>query len=138
MQDITKRRRARELTIQVLFQKEFVPDVSIKISLDYFQSQLDIPSESIQYAEFLLEGVEKHKAEIDQKIAAVSHNWKLSRMSAVDLNILRMGVFELLYNNDETPAPVIMDEAVEIAKKYGRSESHSFVNGILDEIFKGK
>ena len=138
MQELSRRRRARELTLQVLFQKEFVSDIDSAASLDYFRNQLDVPGESLAFAQQLLEGIEKYKSEIDQKIANASRNWKISRMSSVDLNILRMGVFELVYTQNETPAHVIIDEAVEIAKRYGNTDSHAFVNGILDEIHKSR
>lgn len=132
----SKRRRARELALQVLFQKEFVSDVDIEASLKYFREQLEMPDDSWQYAEKLLYGIEAHKSEIDRKISEKSHNWKISRMSPVDLSLLRIGTYEIFFGGGEVPPKVAIDEAIEVAKRYSGTESASFINGILDEIVR--
>ena len=82
------------------------------------------------YARYLVDGVSSHREELDARIAAVSENWSISRMPILDLNVLRIALFELLYAQD-IPASVAINEAVELAKDYGTDESSRFVNGIL-------
>ena len=85
------------------------------------------------YAETIVNGVVEFRAVIDKHLNEIAKNWTLSRMSPVDLTILRVGTYELLYLPD-VPVPVIIDEAIEIAKRYGTKESPAFVNGLLDKI----
>lgn len=85
----------------------------------------------------LVEGVWQHKGELDEMIASYSTNWKISRMAAVDKNILRMAIFELMHCPD-IPVKVTLNEAVEIAKRFGTAESGAFVNGILDNVARDK
>ncbi len=81
-----------------------------------------------------LKGIEQHKAEIDQLISEYAHGWRLERIFSVDRNILRLAIYELLYS--QLPGEVVINEAVELAKKYGTEHSHVFINGILDRIWK--
>ncbi len=136
--DLTKRRRARELALQILFQREFVADMDLDASFAYFREQLEIPEESWTYAKELIAGLMKNKEAVDKKITDASRNWKISRMSPVDLNLLRIATFEILYGHDEVPPKVAIDEALEIAKRYSGTESPNFINGLLDEILKSK
>ncbi|OFZ12421.1 MAG: transcription antitermination factor NusB [Bdellovibrionales bacterium RBG_16_40_8] len=138
MSEVTNRRRAREVALQVLFQKEFVPDIDFSTSLAYFRDRLEIPKESCDYAQHLLNGIEKHSIEIDKHISEKSRNWKISRIAPVDLCLLRLGVFELCFGDNEVPPKVVIDEAIEIAKRYGGTETPNFINGILDEIWRAK
>ncbi len=85
------------------------------------------------FAEALVKGVVEYCPAIDQKIVAVAKNWSIERMAPVDLSILRIGAFELLYRPD-IPARVSINEAIEIAKRYGTKESPAFINGLLDKI----
>ena len=87
----------------------------------------------VDFATQLAEGVEREQASLDARIEACSTNWRMSRMPHVDRNILRMGAFEILFMSD-VPAHVSINEAVELAKKFGTSESRGFVNGILDRL----
>ena len=82
---------------------------------------------------FLYDGVVGHLAEIDEKLTAAAENWRLTRMTTVDRNILRIGAFELLHMQD-TPAAVAFDEAIELARRYGTADSSAFVNGVLDRL----
>ena len=136
--DLTKRRRARELALQILFQREFVPDMDLDASFAYFREQLEFPEESWAYAKELIAGLKKHQTDVDQKITTASRNWKIARMSPVDLNLLRIATYESLYGNDEVPPKVAIDEALEIAKRYSGTDSPNFINGLLDEILKSK
>lgn len=87
------------------------------------------------YAETIVHGVIEFRAVIDRHLNEIAKNWTLARMSPVDLTILRVGTYELLYLPD-VPVPVVIDEAIEIAKRYGTKESPAFINGLLDKIAK--
>lgn len=90
-------------------------------------------AEGRPYADDVVRGVVDHRATIDERIRAASEHWRLERMARVDRNVLRIGVFELL-ERPEVPRAVIIDEAVELAKRYGTEDSGKFVNGVLDRI----
>jgi N utilization substance protein B len=81
----------------------------------------------------LYDGVVAHQAEIDQRLAEAAENWRLPRMAAVDRNVLRLGAYEVLYVPD-TPPNVVLDEAIELARRYGAADSSAFVNGVLDKM----
>ncbi len=136
MNDLTKRRRARELALQVLFQLEFVKDIDVASSLGYFREHLEIPEDSWEYAETLLDGITQNLTEIDRLIADASKNWKISRMSPVDKCLLRIATYEMKYAADLTPPAVAINEVVEIAKRYSGTESPQFINGLLDGLMK--
>jgi len=131
------RRKSRELALQVEFQREFVRDVDVKTSLEYFKKSFSAPMEVWSYAEELLQGIYQHKEEIDNLIQSHSSNWKMERMAMVDRNLLRIAVFEICFSQGQIPPNAAINEAIEIAKKYGTTESAAFLNGILDEIAKG-
>jgi len=95
-----------------------------------------VPYESLDFAEELVRGVGEHRARIDRVISEKSKNWSLERMSKVDLCILRMAIFELLFRAD-IPKNVTINEAIEVAKKFGTKDSPAFINGILDEVAGG-
>jgi N utilization substance protein B len=88
-----------------------------------------------EFADVLLRGALAHLAEIDLELERQTAHWRLDRLAAVDRNILRLAMFELLFSR-ETPHAVIIDEAIEIAKKYGAEESPRFINGVLDGFVK--
>lgn len=131
---LTARRQARELALQILFQTEFAPQISAQTLLDVFEQSVD--AETLSYAETLIAGVQAKKAEIDSKIQASSAHWKVERMATIDRNILRIAVFEMKLAADPIKENIVINEAVEIAKKYGTTESGSFVNGLLDQVGK--
>ena len=85
------------------------------------------------FAQALVRGVLRHRVALDQTVGASAEHWRVERMAVVDRNVLRLAVYELLFD-DETPPPVVIDEAIEIAKRYGSAESGGFINGILDDI----
>lgn len=95
-----------------------------------------IPFDSIDFAEEIIRGVKEHRVEIDRLISEKSKHWAISRMAKVDLSILRMAVFELLFRVD-IPRNVTINEAIEVAKKFGSEDSPAFINGILDEVAAG-
>lgn len=126
------RRLGRELALQALYALDMNP-MDVTKALRLFWDENPAPNESRNFADMLVGGVYAHRGEIDRRIEEKSRNWALSRMAKVDVNILRLAVFELLYVND-IPRNVTINEAIEIAKKYGSEDSPAFVNGILDEI----
>ena len=128
-----KRRRARELAVQVLFYMGFTPDAPDKVF--HLICENFAPSVSIRpFSRQLLLGVCENKETLDKLIIRSSKNWRLERMSRVDRSILRLGVYEILFMK-EIPPKVSIDEAVEIGKKYGAEDSGPFINGILDDIY---
>lgn len=130
--NLTLRRQSRELALQVLFQTEFAPQISYGTFLEVFEHQLD--HQIIAYAEELVSGVQNFKVEVDAKIQSSSAHWKVDRMATIDRNILRIAVYEMKFSKDPLKENIAINEAVEIAKKYGTTESASFVNGLLDQI----
>jgi N utilization substance protein B len=124
------RRRGRELALQMLYQHELA-GTDVDRILEGLEELDDAPSASRQFAVDLVRGVLERRAEIDGIIGGQADNWRLDRMAAVDRNILRVALYELIYETD-TPPAVVIDEAVEIAKRFGSERSSQFVNGILD------
>lgn len=128
------RRQAREAAFQLIYQVDLSGLSYIQAS-DEFLSQMGVSHKAREFAMELVKGVMDNLEKIDALISENSLHWKLNRMSSVDKSILRMGVYELAYQN-ETPKKVIINEAIEIGKKFGTAETGSFINGILDKIAK--
>ncbi len=128
------RRESREAALQVLFQHHFTPEIDVADSLALFEKCFLQNQDAWLYAKALTLGVIEHGKTIDQELQSHSRNWKLNRMPAVDLNILRVAFFELKILNPPIPKKVAINEAVELAKKFGTEQSASFVNGILDSF----
>jgi transcription antitermination factor NusB len=127
------RRKARELALQLLFQIDFTGD-RIEIPPSFWTENESLPQVKA-FTEILVNGVLKHLSEIDPMIEKYTQHWSRDRMAAIDRNILRFAIFELLYLK-EIPPKVTINEAIEIAKKYGSEDSGAFVNGILDHIHR--
>ncbi len=127
----SRRSRAREVAMQMLYQRDLNPDVSADTVRGMIAEELREPHLR-EFAWSLFAGTVEWKAQIDQHIEETAANWQLSRMAPTDRNILRLGVFELLHT--ETPHRVVIDEAIEMAKKFGSIQSFQFVNGILDRL----
>ena len=127
-----KRRKSRELALQVLYQLDVTKQDPPKV-LAQFQQQFLPIEEKDEFLERLVLGVVEHSQEMDRLIKRFSENWSLDRMSIIDRNILRMATFELLYCED-IPPKVTLNEAIDLGKEYGTEESGSFINGILDHI----
>lgn len=127
------RRKARELTLQILYQLDFLYE---KPTSESFESLIlsSEQSKRIQgFTEELIRGTIENLEEIDRIIQEAAEHWKVERMSAVDRNILRFTVYEIMYRKDIPPA-VTINEALEIAKRYSTAESAPFINGLLDKI----
>ena len=129
-----KRTKAREYALQVLYQLD-IRRGDINETLQEFWDVRQPTPEVKTFAQQLAEGTMSHVQEIDQLISAHANNWNIKRMAVVDRNILRLGVFELLYVTD-VPPTVCINEAIELAKRFGDAESAKFINGILDAIHK--
>ncbi|WP_413288514.1 transcription antitermination factor NusB [Bdellovibrio sp. HCB337] len=129
------RRQSRELALQVLFQTEFAPQISNSDLMEVLGASMD--QEVVSYADEIIRGVLSRKADIDSKIQAASSHWKVERMATIDRNILRVATFEMRFSANPVKENIAINEAVEIAKKFGTTESASFVNGLLDQIAKG-
>ena len=128
------RRSGREWAVQFLFQFDFNPEDDDAAFAEFWRERE--PSEKArQFAEQLVRGVLAHREEIDGRLQEYAENWDLKRMSVVDRNIMRVALFEMLHCPDVPPV-VSINEAVEIAKVFSDTESHHFVNGILDRARK--
>ena len=128
------RRRARELALQLLYQYE-VTGADPEQMQATFEEWRSAAQGIRDFADLLVRGALANRDEIDRQLAQQTAHWRLERLAAVDRNILRLAMYELLYEPD-TPHAVVIDEAIEIAKKYGAEESARFVNGVLDGFVK--
>jgi len=143
------RRIARECALKILFalRVDEQADAGSLLS-DFWQNfrfaddalgepletaETPLPTAARAFAEVLVKGVVEHRAVIDKQLQDVAKNWSLGRMATVDLSILRICTYELLHLPD-VPAKVAINEAIEIAKRYGTKESPAFVNGLLDKV----
>ena len=129
------RRKSRELALQTLYACEVGAAAEWEVMLDRIADDACAASDTVQYARELVRKAFDAMARLDETIAGHAANWELKRMAAIDRNILRLAVTELLFFGD-VPFKVVIDEAVELAKRYGADESGRFVNGILDSIHK--
>ena len=128
------RRRARELAMQALYYMDIGRHVPAD-ALDLFRLSFPCPQKVQPFFDDLVHGVMDRRVELDAIIERFSSNWKVSRMSCVDRNIIRIAVYEILHCED-IPTKVSINEAIDVAKKYGTEESGAFINGILDSIRK--
>ncbi len=131
---MSTRRRAREIVLQLLFQDDLNPDLKPEVAERFLIKRLNGNRPLIDFARKLFQGVIKQRKELDSVLSDHATNWSVRRMAAIDRNILRLGACEILYT--ETPGRVIINEAVEIAKRYGDRQSGQFVNGILDRVLR--
>jgi len=128
---MARRSKAREVCLQMLYQVDINPDIDAQTVREMIREQ--IPDETLNvFAWQLFTGVMEIRSMLDERIQAVAENWSLSRMAPTDRNVLRLGSFELLQT--ETPLRVVIDEAIELARKFGTAQSPQFVNGILDKL----
>lgn len=132
-----KRSLARENALKILYQSEMTRRDIAFTSQAYWNDSEGADHQIKEFSDRLTAGVQQHIDSIDSKISQYATNWQLKRMAVIDRNVLRLGVFELLYAHD-IPPKVTINEAVELAKKYGDMESNKFVNGILDKIHKSE
>jgi N utilization substance protein B len=130
-----RRHRAREVALQVLYQDDLNPGANPRVGEEFIARRLHVP-EVAEFARSLIAGVRSHRPELDDLLERTADNWSLRRMAATDRNVLRLGAYELLHT--QTPGRVAINEAVELAKRFGTSQSAQFVNGILDRFLAGR
>lgn len=125
------RRKSRELALQCLYQMD--QSGNWDCTVGDMQVHFDVNSKAVAYAQELVSGIHNHLEEVDGVIEKYAKNWRLNRMAVVDRNLLRIATYEFLYKID-IPGSVIIDEAIEIAKRFSTDDATSFINGILDPI----
>ncbi|HWI30784.1 MAG TPA: transcription antitermination factor NusB [Microbacterium sp.] len=132
---MSARSKARKRALDILFQADVRGDeVAVTLASEAKRAAAEPSREaSWLYAREIVDGVIDHRDEIDEQITTHSRDWKLERMPAVDRALLRMGVWELLYN-EEVPTAVVIDEAVELAKEFSTDDSSAFVHGVLARV----
>jgi N utilization substance protein B len=130
---MSRRSRAREVALQVLYQYDLNPDTAAPID-SFVQERLGGERRLIEFAQSLITGVRGQGPQLDRYLSGSADNWSLDRMAVTDRNVLRLGAYELFYT--DTPGRVVVNEAVELAKRYGDKQSPSFINGILDRLLR--
>jgi N utilization substance protein B len=129
---MTRRSRAREVALQLLFQRDLNKRID-RAALERFVRDRLRDETLMPFCLGLYDGMIAHQADIDRRLSEAAENWRLVRMAAVDRNVLRLGAYELLHTPD-TPPNVALDEAIELARRYGSADSPAFVNGVLDRL----
>lgn len=130
-----KRSQAREIALKILYQIDIVHNEPTQVIADFFSYNHEFEEGIQEFAQQLVMGTRSKVDMIDAKIATFATNWELKRMAIIDRNILRLGCFELM-NCADIPAKVTINEAIELAKKFGGVDSGKFINGVLDKINK--
>lgn len=129
---MTRRSRAREVALQLLFQRDLNKRIDRAVLERFVHDRLGEETLA-SFCLGLYDGVVAHLSDIDRRLSETAENWRLPRMAAVDRNVLRLGAYELLYEA-ETPPNVALDEAITLARRYGSADSSAFVNGVLDRV----
>ena len=127
-----KRTKSRERALQALYQIDVAAEGIDEALARFWRSFEPVEREVMVHAETLVRGVAAHRRAIDEVIERVSTNWRLDRMAKVDRNVLRLAVYEL--NETDVPVKVVINEAIELGKKYGSESTGAFVNGVLDKV----
>ena len=133
---MSNRRMARECALQCLYYADSAKITDGEQVAPYaadFRREL---GDNFSFCQDLVYGTAQHLAEIDALVSKYARNWTLERMSVVDRSILRMAAYELVFSKERTPVPAVIDEAIELAKKYSTDNSSRFINGLLDQLKK--
>ena len=133
---MSRRSRAREIVLQVLYQNELNPEQPDQVRTRFVEARLGHNDKLVAFARSLIEGIREQREALDIELEKTARNWRLSRMAATDRNVLRLGAYELLHT--DAPGRVVINEAIELARRYGSDNSASFVNGMLDKLMKLK
>jgi N utilization substance protein B len=131
---MSRRSRARAVVLQLLYEDDLNPRHDLRASDQFLQRRLRHDVQLVEFARALVGGVRRNRPELDRRLTARTANWSLARMGATDRNILRLGAYEILCT--DTPPRVVINEAIELAKRYGTEQSGQFVNGVLDRILR--
>jgi N utilization substance protein B len=131
---MSRRSRARAVVLQVLYEDDVNPRHDLVASDEFLQRRLRHDRGLVEFAWELLSGVRRNRPELDRRLSAAAANWTQTRMAVTDRNALRLGAYELLYT--DTPPHVAINEAIELAKRFGTEESGHFVNGLLDRLLR--
>jgi len=127
------RRRARVLAMQTLYEADVSAHLPAEV-LQRLSEEIHAEEAVFHYARELVAGIVRHRARIDEQIRSHAPAWPIAQMSAIDRNLLRIGIYELAYNSSTIPVGVAISEAVELAKRYGSDSSSRFVNGVLGRV----
>ena len=133
---MSNRRMARECALQCLYYADsakMLDGDKVEPYVEDFQREL---GENFPFCQDLVEGTTRHLPQIDTLVSKYARNWTIDRMSVVDRSILRMAAYELVYSREKTPVPAVIDEAIELAKKYSTDNTGKFINGLLDQLKK--
>ncbi|MDR1480780.1 MAG: transcription antitermination factor NusB [Planctomycetaceae bacterium] len=125
---------ARMVALQVLYQNDMNPDSRRDLTEEFLAEELPEHEAVHQFTYKLIDGVEENREKIDSMLQQFTHNWSLERMTTIDRNILRLATYEIFYM--KTPSSIVINEAIELAKKFSSKNSAAFVNGILDQLGK--
>ena len=131
----SRRTRARERALQALYQIDVAAEGIDEALAGFWRSFEPVEREVRELAEGMVRGVAEHRRRVDAAVEAASSNWRLDRMARVDRNVLRLAVYELLCT--DVPVKVVINEAIELGKKFGSESSGAFVNGVLDKVASG-
>ena len=131
------RTKARECALKILYASDIRKEPHEDVMRSFWENHPTIKNEVKEFSDFLIEGVSKNKSSIDLFISKHATNWQIQRMPPIDRNILRVATFELLFA-EEIPPKVSINEAIEMAKRYGDMDSGKFVNGVIDKINKSE
>lgn len=129
-----QRTKSRVIVTHILYQKE-ISNLPIKTLIKNYSLANKYPDEVVSFARELLQGIEENISYLDTLINKYAQNWEVKRMAIIDRNILRLGIYEILFR-DDIPPKVSINEAVELAKMFGDIDSPRFINGILDKVYK--
>jgi transcription antitermination protein NusB len=131
---MSRRSRAREVVLQVLYQDDLNPSGSQVAIGEFVHTRLHHDAALIEFAESLVSGVRRNRQELDGLLSRLAANWSLERMAATDRNVMRLAAYEIMYT--ETPGAVVINEAVDLARRFGSRQSSQFVNGVLDRLLQ--
>ena len=132
---MSNRRQARECALQSLYYTDSASLAPEATALYMAQFKREL-AECFPFCEELVHGTTAHLSQIDKIVSSYAKNWTVARMSAVDRSILRMAAYEIIFSPEKTPIPAIIDEAIELAKKFSTENSSKFINGLLDQLKK--
>jgi N utilization substance protein B len=129
----TQRRAGRVAALQYLFAWSINPPANLANDLQAFFETQENPRETYSYGEEIIHGVIEHIADLDARIKGLAHNWEFERIAKIDLAILRLAMFEMLYRKDVPPV-VSINEAIDLSKQFSNADAKRFINGILDRL----